>query len=149
MRWKFTCSHGCRRGNKIYGKYSCDFYIKFSCGFSVSRREFSFSLWLKSNTGKNFHVRGRNAFSVKQFKEYLVHEMHKQIRRDFLCANPEKASDANSICAQGKSFSHLLTFIIIQNGIFYAWYSPAYSTFLVAAQLLSGHSPASFAAWFD
>ena len=34
-------------------------------------------------------LRGRNAFSVNRFKEYLVHEMHKQIRRDF-CAPTQK-----------------------------------------------------------
>jgi hypothetical protein len=98
-------------------------------------------------------VRGRNAFSVNRFKEYLVHEMHKQIRRDFLkphTTKQQKALDGKfNLARDGKTFSHLLTFIIIQNDHFYARYSPACSTFSVAAQLLSGHSPASFAAWFD
>jgi hypothetical protein len=39
-------------------------------------------------------VRGRNAFSVNRFKEYLVHEMHKQIRRDFLKATHNEAAES-------------------------------------------------------
>jgi hypothetical protein len=91
-------------------------------------------------------VRAKNAFSVNQFKEYLVHKMHKQIRRDFSSQKHGHKFNLREKTKMGKAFSHLLTFIIIQNGFLCTKYSPACSTFSVAAQLLSGHLLASFAA---
>jgi hypothetical protein len=99
-------------------------------------------------------LRGKNAFSVNLFEEYLVHEMHKEIQRDFCTQKAWTQIQFAREGKWGKTFSHLLTFIIIQNGIFMHEYSflsldfasPACSTFSVAAQLLSGHLLVSFAA---